>query len=79
MRIDGHIQHVETVDSALGRMLDDKIRARASMDLSQRHAPIDGRMSLRYPEYVIDVRVSVLPSQEDKKSFVDYSTSRMPV
>ena len=67
MRIDGHIQHVETVDSALGRMLDDKIRARASMDLSQRHAPIDGRMSLRYPEYVIDVRVSVLPSQGGQK------------
>ncbi|MBI6652619.1 Flp pilus assembly complex ATPase component TadA [Pseudomonas veronii] len=67
MRIDGHMQHVETVDSAMGRMLDDKIRARASMDLSQRHAPIDGRMSLRYPEGVIDVRVSVLPCQGGQK------------
>lgn len=67
MRIDGQMKLVETVDSAVGRMLDDKIRARASMDLSQRHAPIDGRMSLRYPECVIDVRVSVLPSQGGQK------------
>lgn len=67
MRINDHIQHVETVDSAMGRMLDDKIRARASMDLSQRHAPIDGRMSLRYPDGVIDVRVSVLPCQGGQK------------
>nr|WP_260410127.1 ATPase, T2SS/T4P/T4SS family [Pseudomonas cichorii] len=67
MRIDGKIRHIETVDSAMGRMLDDKIRARASMDLSQRHAPIDGRMSLRYPECVIDVRVSVLPTQGGQK------------
>lgn len=67
MRIDGDMQHVETVDSAMGRMLDDKIRARASMDLSQRHAPIDGRMSLRYPDGVIDVRVNVLPSQGGQK------------
>lgn len=67
LRIDDHIQHVETIDSGLGRMLDDKIRARANMDLSQRHAPIDGRMSLRYPEGVIDVRVNVLPCQGGQK------------
>ena len=67
MRIGDYMQHVETINSALGRMLDDKIRARANMDLSQRHAAIDGRMSLRYPERVIDVRVSVLPSHGGQK------------
>lgn len=67
MRIGDHMKHVETIDAALGRMLDDKIRARANMDLSQRHAAIDGRMSLRYPDRAIDVRVSVLPSHGGQK------------
>jgi len=67
MRIGDHMKHVETINAGLGRMLDDKIRARANMDLSQRHAAIDGRMSLRYPERAIDVRVSVLPSHAGQK------------
>jgi general secretion pathway protein E len=67
MRIGDFMQHVETVDASLGRMLDDKIRARANMDLSQRHATIDGRMSLKYPDRSIDVRVNVLPVHGGQK------------
>ncbi|TCV51506.1 GspE/PulE family protein [Pseudomonas sp. 460] len=67
MRIGDFMQPVEIIDSSLGRMLDDKIRARANMDLSQRHAAIDGRMSLRYPDRAIDVRVSVLPCHGGQK------------
>lgn len=67
MRLGDDLVPVEVVDSALGKMLDDKIRARANMDLSQRHAPIDGRMSLRYPDRNVDVRVSVVPSHGGQK------------
>lgn len=67
MRIGDFMQHVETVDASMGRMIDDKIRARANMDLSQRHATIDGRMSLQYPDRAIDVRVNVLPVHGGQK------------
>lgn len=35
LRQDGQLRHFETVEPAMGKMIDTKIRSRATMDLSQ--------------------------------------------
>lgn len=67
LREDGQLKHFETVEPAMGKMIDTKIRSRATMDLSQHQIPLDGRIGLRYPGLELEVRVSLVPSHNGQK------------
>nr|WP_172688361.1 GspE/PulE family protein [Pseudomonas aeruginosa] len=67
LREDGKLRHFDTVEPAMGKMIDTKIRSRATMDLSQHQIPIDGRIGLRYPGIELEVRVSLVPSHNGQK------------
>lgn len=67
LREGGKLQEHDTLDAGMAKMIDTKIRSRATMDLSQHQIPIDGRISLKYPGMELDVRVSLVPSQNGQK------------
>ncbi|AGN79099.1 MULTISPECIES: GspE/PulE family protein [Pseudomonas] len=67
LREDGKLRHFDTVEPVMGKMIDTKIRSRATMDLSQHQIPIDGRIGLRYPGIELEVRVSLVPSHNGQK------------
>lgn len=52
------------------RLIDEKIRSRAHIALSERRTPQDGRMSLRFAGANIDVRVNVTPGVSDGQLIV---------
>lgn len=60
-RVQGELCLVDLLDQKMAKLIDEKIRARANMAVSDRSTPLDGRMRLRYDNRVIDVRVSVVP------------------
>jgi|GEM_PF-1207667 general secretion pathway protein E len=67
LREDGKLRHFETIEPAMGKLIDTKIRSRATMDLSQHQVPLDGRIGLRYPGLDLEVRVSLVPSHNGQK------------
>lgn len=62
MRKPSGLEDHEVLDSAQSRVVDEKIRSRANMAMSNRMSPLDGRFGLRFPDRRIDVRVAITPN-----------------
>lgn len=60
-RVSGQLEAIETIDAAMAKHVDEKIRSRSNMSMAERHMPLDGRMRLRFPDRNVDVRVSMIP------------------
>lgn len=61
-RYDGILQEVCVLPKNVGVSVASKLRMRARMPLSERDTPLDGRIFLYIDERVIDVRVSLVPT-----------------
>jgi len=67
LRVDGMLRQVETRPAELHSALVSRIKVLASLDISERQAPQDGRIKLRRARGDIDLRVSVLPTYFGEK------------
>lgn len=61
----GSLRNITFIDKETMRVIDDKIRSRANIPLSERRTPQDGRMSLTVNGVHIDVRVAISPGVDD--------------
>ena len=66
-RKDGVLQHVTTVPSKLRSGVTSRLKIMASLDISERRKPQDGRVGLRVGDKPIDLRVAALPTVYGEK------------
>ncbi len=62
-RIDGELRIQTTADRKIAQALVSRLKLMASLDISERRLPQDGRCQVRFRETVIDVRLSTVPVQ----------------
>jgi len=62
-RVDGVLHTQTQADKRIAAALAQRLKLMASLDISEKRLPQDGRFSLRLRERTIDVRLSTLPSQ----------------
>ncbi len=62
-RIDGVLQTQTTADKRIAAALAQRLKLMASLDISEKRLPQDGRFTLRLRDRQVDVRLSTLPSQ----------------
>ena len=62
-RIDGVLQTQTTADKRIAGPLAQRLKLMASLDISEKRLPQDGRFTLRLRDRTIDVRLSTLPCQ----------------
>ena len=62
-RIDGVLQTQTQADKRIASALCQRLKLMASLDISEKRLPQDGRFTLRLRDRTIDVRLSTLPSQ----------------
>jgi len=62
-RVDGVLQTHNLTDKRIAAPLAQRLKLMASLDISEKRLPQDGRFTLRLRERTVDVRLSTLPSQ----------------
>ncbi len=62
-RIDGELRVQTTADRKIAQALVSRLKLMASLDISERRLPQDGRCQVRFRDTVIDVRLSTVPVQ----------------
>ncbi len=62
-RIDGVLQTQTQADKRIAASLAQRLKLMASLDISEKRLPQDGRFTVRLRERTVDVRLSTLPSQ----------------
>jgi len=62
-RIDGELRVQTTADRKIAQALVSRLKLMASLDISERRLPQDGRCQVRFRDTVIDVRMSTVPVQ----------------
>jgi general secretion pathway protein E len=66
-RIDGALRDILEPARSLAPLLVSRIKVMARLDISEKRAPHDGRVSVRVGGHELDVRVSTLPSQHGER------------
>lgn len=61
-RIDGVMQHVTTIPRNLQRAVTTRLKIMGDLDIAERRAPQDGRVSIRHRGRPVDIRMAVLPT-----------------
>ena len=61
-RIDGVMRHFTTISRSLQPSITSRLKVMAELDIADRRAPQDGRMSVRYGGQPMDIRVALLPT-----------------
>ena len=61
-RIDGVMRQFTTIARSLQPSITSRIKVMAELDIAEKRAPQDGRMSVRYGGQPMDIRVAVLPT-----------------
>jgi MSHA biogenesis protein MshE len=61
-RVDGVLQTQTQADKRVAAALTQRLKLMASLDISEKRLPQDGRFTLRLKERQVDVRISTLPS-----------------
>ncbi|NLU51938.1 MAG: Flp pilus assembly complex ATPase component TadA [Clostridiaceae bacterium] len=67
LRIDGVLHEIMQQPRKLHPLISSRIKVMAGMDIAERRIPQDGRVSLRYEDRTIDIRVATLPSAYGEK------------
>ena len=62
VRVDGVLQTQTQADKRIGAALAQRLKLMASLDISEKRLPQDGRFSVRLKEHTMDVRLSTLPT-----------------
>ncbi len=79
-RIDGRLRDVIEPKRALHAAVVSRIKVMASLDISEKRLPQDGRITLRIAGRPVDVRVSTLPTGHGERAvlrLLDKSTGRL--
>ena len=61
-RIDGVMRQFATIHRDLQPSVTSRLKIMAELDIAERRAPQDGRMSIRYGGHPMDIRVAVVPT-----------------
>ena len=61
-RIDGVMRQFTTITKAMQPSITSRLKVMAELDIAEKRAPQDGRMSVRYGGHPMDIRVAVLPT-----------------
>ncbi|HEY2074309.1 MAG TPA: ATPase, T2SS/T4P/T4SS family [Gaiellaceae bacterium] len=61
-RIDGVMRNFTTIPHSLQPAVTSRLKVMAELDIAERRAPQDGRMTIRYGGHPMDIRVAVLPT-----------------
>lgn len=67
-RVDGVLRPILQPSKKLAPLLLSRIKVMAKLDIAEKRLPQDGRISLRFGQRQIDVRVSTLPSQHGERA-----------
>ena len=67
-RVDGVMRELSSINSASGAAITSRLKIMGSLDIAERRAPQDGRVSIRRGTDTIDVRVAVLPTAHGEKT-----------
>lgn len=62
VRIDGVMRRLTTISKSLQPAVTSRLKIMAELDIAERRAPQDGRMSIAYGGRPMDLRVAVLPT-----------------
>jgi type IV pilus assembly protein PilB len=62
VRIDGVMRRLTTISKSLQPAVTSRLKIMADLDIAERRAPQDGRMSIAYGGKPMDLRVAVLPT-----------------
>ncbi len=63
LRVDGHLRPHAEFDSRLAPALASRLKLVASLDISERRLPQDGRFVVQVRQQTVDIRLSTLPGQ----------------
>ena len=66
-RVDGVMRELATIPKNLQPSVTSRLKVMAELDIAEKRAPQDGRLSLKSGERSIDVRVAVLPTSFGEK------------
>jgi type IV pilus assembly protein PilB len=61
-RIDGVMRQFTTLSRSLQPSITSRLKVMAELDIAERRAPQDGRMTVRYGGHPMDIRVAILPT-----------------
>jgi type IV pilus assembly protein PilB len=61
-RVDGVMRQFTTIAKSLQPSITSRLKVMAELDIAERRAPQDGRMTVRYGGHPMDIRVAVLPT-----------------
>ncbi len=67
-RLDGELQTVKTLNKALQPTVLARIKVMGNMDVAEKRAPQDGRISVRLAQKDVDIRVSTVPTLAGEKA-----------
>lgn len=82
LRLSNDLEPYDEVSGPDAKLIDEKIRSRANLSAADRNTPLDGRMRLRFPQRVIDVRINLLPVVGGQKivcRILDQSNAAKPL
>ncbi|HUP33653.1 MAG TPA: GspE/PulE family protein [Gaiellaceae bacterium] len=78
-RVDGVMRELSTVAKNLQPAVTSRLKVMAELDIAEKRAPQDGRLSLRAGDRTIDLRVAVLPTTFGEKVTLRIMSSGAPV
>ena len=66
-RVDGVMRELATITKLLQPAVTSRLKVMAELDIAEKRAPQDGRLSLRAGDRSVDLRVAVLPTTHGEK------------
>ena len=66
-RVDGVLRDLNSIGSSHAPAVTSRLKIMGGLDIAERRAPQDGRVSVRRGDASVDVRVAVLPTQHGEK------------
>jgi len=81
-RIDGVLHQKQKADKSIQKGVVSRLKVMSDIDIGERRKPQDGRMSIRYNNKTIDIRVVTLPTSWGEKvvmRILDHSNERRSV
>ncbi len=67
-RIDGVLREIATVSGSQAAAISSRLKIMGGLDIAERRAPQDGRVTIKRGEQTVDVRVAVLPTTHGEKT-----------
>jgi type IV pilus assembly protein PilB len=61
-RIDGVMRQISSVPKGMQSAVTSRLKVMAELDIAERRAPQDGRLSVRYEGRPLDIRIAILPT-----------------